>query len=86
MRAFVFAVVLMAACATPRILTPPTGPSTNYPCGINGVECGDHTCCYEDEICGGGPFNGCPAHACCPAQWSPVPDGAKWPHRERKRS
>jgi hypothetical protein len=57
-------------CSTPRILQPQTGPGTAYPCGFYEHPCIDKTCCANDEVCGGGNFNGCPANACCAADLS----------------
>jgi hypothetical protein len=52
MRAFVAAALLAAACATPAILTPATGPGTEWgPCGVHGVSCPGHLCCEEGETC-----------------------------------
>lgn len=40
----------VAACA-PSILTPPTGPGTEYPCGISGHQCAGGGCCSNDSTC-----------------------------------
>lgn len=38
---------------TPKFLTPPTGPGTDYPCGYYGVSCRPQsaTCCPESYRC-----------------------------------
>lgn len=59
-----FTAVLVTAC-NGGVLHPPVGPGTDYPCGLQGKSCGNHMCCWLDEDCGGGPFNGCPAGYCC---------------------
>lgn len=65
------AVTFASSCSTPAILLPPTGPHTDYPCGIGGVVCASGACCSEGEYCGGershaDPMgNTCPAGACC---------------------
>lgn len=60
-------VVLLAACAT---ITPPTGPGTEWPCGVWGVQCPNGACCPYAHECGG---NGrCPEGACCYV-------GERWP-------
>jgi hypothetical protein len=65
----VAALVLAAAlggCSTPAILvSPPTGPGTEWPCGLRGVVCGGGMCCWSGDVCGGKPFSGCPAASCC---------------------
>lgn len=61
----VAAMLVCVACATPAILEPRTGPNTEYPCGVDGVECPGHMCCDEGEVCGGQNFSGCPSGACC---------------------
>lgn len=55
------------------INTPPTGPGTDYPCGVWGVVCAEAStvpgvtmCCPQASICGySGPFSRCPAGSCC---------------------
>lgn len=61
------AAIVVAACNTPTILTPKTGPGTPYPCGVNGTLCTtQHMCCGPDETCGGEPASvGCPKGMCC---------------------
>jgi hypothetical protein len=60
------ALLFASSCATPAILTPSTGKGTEYPCGVSGIECDDHTCCPPRNVCGGdkGVF-GCPPGLCC---------------------
>ena len=85
MRTAVSALLLMlVACAssTPSILTPKTGPGTDYPCGVHGRSCGNHMCCDEEEACGGVPFSGCPANMCCFTGESDMV-GARPPHPQR---
>lgn len=53
-------------------LTPPSGPNTEYPCGVRGVVCPGSMCCDENEICGGGEFPRCEPGMCCF-------DGPHWP-------
>lgn len=70
MRALAFAAALaLIACASasgPSATSPgPTGPGTAWPCGYHGISCGNGMCCDENEDCGGGDFNGCPAGYCC---------------------
>ena len=63
-RLIAVALALTLACAG-AATNPPQGPGTAFPCGYMGVSCGNHMCCDENEDCGGGPFNGCPAGYCC---------------------
>ena len=68
---FPAAAVLLALLATqcaPSILTPPTGPGTTYPCGVQGLVCTtngipNHGCCLEGEVCGGDPKTNYPSMA-----------------------
>ena len=53
--------VALAACTTPKIL----GPDETANCGQWPQDCGGGYCCFEHEVCGGGPFSGCPAGECC---------------------
>jgi hypothetical protein len=55
----------LVACNNGGILNPPVGPNTAYPCGVKGVVCPGQMCCWENEVCGGQPFSGCPADMCC---------------------
>lgn len=73
------ALVTLLACA---VLTPAEGPGTEYPCGVRGVECADLMCCEEGEVCGGQPFEGCPAGACCFVGGAGVGDHR--PHLQRR--
>ncbi len=59
-----FVAFLVAACKM-SVLNPPVGPGTDYPCGIHGIQCPDQKCCWENDVCGGQPFSGCPADYCC---------------------
>lgn len=57
-------VLAAASCSTPAILVaPPTGPGTEYPCGVNGIVCANSMCCWRGDACGG--TTGCPAGSCC---------------------
>lgn len=61
------AIVLFAAtttCGPGGILNPPSGPGTDYPCGLQGRSCGNGMCCGKSEECGTGL--GCPVGFCCP--------------------
>jgi len=64
MKTTLFAVTAVAviACAGPAIEAP-TGPGTDYPCGVWGISCGSHMCCDEGDACGG--MTGCPDGYCC---------------------
>ncbi len=65
--------LLLASCGSNSILTPPVGPNTDYPCGVQGQVCNDQMCCGLDDICGfDGPGSRCPAGYCCY-------DGPNWP-------
>lgn len=60
------------------LVNPPTGPNTEYPCGIWGVECSIKStgsmCCPQNHICGfNGEFSRCPEGMCCY-------DGDHWPN------
>lgn len=77
-----FTVVVILAfsdgCA-PAILTPPTGPGTEYPCGVNGVVCvgadakPTGMCCPETFVCGGPyPNIGCFSGECCANDSAPL--------------
>jgi hypothetical protein len=61
---------VLITCASPSILTPPTGPGTDYPCGVNWYVCAKGGgCCMESDVCGGdqGPNQPvvCPEGMCC---------------------
>jgi hypothetical protein len=67
----VAAFIAAIACVGPAT-NPPTGPGTDYPCGLQGHSCGNHMCCWLDEDCGGQNPSadgktayGCPAKMCC---------------------
>lgn len=63
------------ACGGSSILTPPTGPGADYPCGVGWAVCPNsppaphRVCCLEGDVCGGyaGPNvpQTCPAGVCC---------------------
>jgi hypothetical protein len=59
------ALVLLAACG-PSILTVPTGTGTgtDYPCGVNGLSCGNHLCC-DPPASECGPTPSCGIGECC---------------------
>jgi hypothetical protein len=57
---------IVLACATLTPPMPPTGPGTDYPCGINGISCGNGMCCWRHEECGhSGAWATCPPGMCC---------------------
>lgn len=69
-----FAILVAGGCATPAILTPPSGPGTEWPCGTSAHQCLDAqgsatgTCCDDGYVCGGqgaDSFQTCPAGECC---------------------
>lgn len=63
--AAVLLALTFAACGE-SILTPATGPGTEYPCGVGHTVCTDGMCCGVGDVCGGSfPNVGCPAGACC---------------------
>jgi hypothetical protein len=51
-------------CSTPSVLTPATGPGTDYPCGVSGRVCQNKMCCGEYDVCGGDDPS-CPVGSCC---------------------
>jgi hypothetical protein len=64
MKLFFVTAVVVAACTTPSVLTPATGPGTAYPCGVDGHACSNKACCSNAEVCGGDEI-GCPPTMCC---------------------
>lgn len=54
------ATVAILAC---DVVNPPSGPGTEYPCGIQGKVCPNSMCCWRGDDCGGDI--GCPAGYCC---------------------
>lgn len=52
---------LALACEGPAT-KPAEGPGTEYPCGIRGVSCGNHMCCWEGDECN---VPSCPKDMCC---------------------
>jgi hypothetical protein len=56
--------LLLSACAATQVRT---GPGSEYPCGVGGVECAGAMCCYSGEVCGGDVPPTCPANTCCAA-------------------
>jgi hypothetical protein len=63
--------LLIASCYPGSIINPKTGPGTEWPCGLHGIECGNHTCCDDHDICGSAGTR-CPEGFCCY-------DGDNWP-------
>lgn len=62
-------VMLIACCLVScngGILNPPSGPGTDYPCGLQDRSCGNGKCCGRSEECGTGL--GCPKDSCCPLE------------------
>lgn len=54
-----------ASCSLP-ILTPKTGPGTDYPCGVHGILCRPGWCCSDTDICGSAEAGSrCPPMECC---------------------
>lgn len=67
------ALVLVAACGPTT--HPPSGPHTEFPCGLHGRSCGGGMCCYETQTCGfDGPFSRCAPGWCCDD------GGPDWPY------
>ena len=61
--AMITVVVVAFACSATK---PPEGPGTEYPCGIHGISCPGHMCCWEGDVCGfEGEGSRCPADMCC---------------------
>jgi hypothetical protein len=52
-------------CNTPADLIVPTGPGTDYPCGVHGRVCKNSMCCGEFDVCGLPDDPSCPAGQCC---------------------
>lgn len=88
-----------ASCAWVNKVDPPISqaPEPGHPCGSVEHQCQIAlddggvqmlaTCCGNDEVCGGGRFNGCPAGYCCPNDSDEYPDdeayGVRAPHLQR---
>ncbi|MGO9832605.1 MAG: hypothetical protein ACLP1X_00140 [Polyangiaceae bacterium] len=58
----------------------PNPPTSQYPCGPQGVVCTmQHTCCNQGDTCGGEPASvGCPVGQCCfvePGEYGARRDG-----------
>lgn len=65
----VFAALLLGALAlgaqcNNKWVTPPVGPGTDYPCGLQGLQCPDGACCGLNDTCGAA-HSRCPAGYCC---------------------
>jgi len=79
MRIVVIAVcLLVSACGWDRPDPGTYTPSPGYPCGTLWVPCFDmdgsfdHTCCPQNDTCGGGKWSvGCPANECCDIDMPP---------------
>jgi hypothetical protein len=82
-------IAILAFClsCTPSVLTPPTGPGTDLPCGYHGRSCGNGKCCDMTETCGA-EHTSCPAEMCCYQQDLADDDGrlfgAKKPRPQTK--
>jgi hypothetical protein len=72
-KTFVIAIAVIALACGPSILTPKTGPGTDYPCGVGWYVCPNSPvkgggCCLESDVCGGQqpdqPVT-CPSGMCC---------------------
>lgn len=61
--AALFVLAFMFVACEPGVLNPPSGPGTEYPCGLQGKVCGNNKCCWRADNCGGEA--GCPAGYCC---------------------
>lgn len=48
---FAFAIMACVIACSASILTPPTGPGTEYPCGVNGHQCSGGGCCSNSSTC-----------------------------------
>lgn len=84
--------LVATGCAGPFV-TPPSGPGTDWPCGLQDHQCHNGACCWADYDCGD-LTPGCPADACCyggPSNTFKTKPGAKprpervsmrWPHKE----
>lgn len=57
---------LLGSQCDSKYVTPPSGPGTQWPCGLQAHPCEvpARTCCPNGSACGDG-FHGCPADACC---------------------
>lgn len=55
-------VILMALTRCGPAVHPPTGPNTDYPCGLRGLSCGSHMCCWLGDTCNDGH---CAPGMCC---------------------
>lgn len=44
---------LLAGCHFADYVTPKTGPGTDFPCGVDGEQCSDGTCCGYKLHCAG---------------------------------
>jgi hypothetical protein len=78
-----FALVSLTACLDVKSSYPPP------PGGYRGVVCGHELSrviyCNEYEVCGGGPFSGCPQGMCCyvgPQGHIAPPQFVRDPHRQ----
>lgn len=67
--AAIFVMAVVVACGPNSVIYPPTGPGTEYPCGLQGKSCdpvAPGKCCNLDEDCGyTGPWSPCPEGYCC---------------------
>lgn len=41
----------LVACAWLMPSKPAEGPGTDYPCGVQGISCGNGFCCWSHEAC-----------------------------------
>lgn len=68
--------VFAPSCHEGSVTRPPTGPETDYPCGVWGHTCIGGGCCPLNHICGGpnaAGFQRCEPGYCCY-------DGDHWPN------
>ncbi len=92
------AIAVAVGCNSPAFHFTPPDPN-DYPCAlrgpdggivnINGVECPDHMCCLEGDVCGGQVYSGCPADECCFVgdgyDYGAAPDGGTADGRASRR-
>lgn len=84
MKTLLAVVVFVVACSPGWNDPIRTTPQPGYPCGYQGVSCGNHMCCSTGEVCGA-EHTGCPAGSCC-FVGNDQSYGAKRPHPQRPES
>ena len=63
MKALALILLVAVACAPGWNAPISPAPSPGYPCGKDGVSCGNHMCCDSEDVCGAGET--CPKGMCC---------------------